>query len=94
MDETIDVRRKRLRFRCWHRGTRELDLILGRFADAELANLTPDQLDRYEALLANPDPDIYAWIIGTRPVPAAFDTDVMGLLKSRKHFDLSPERSR
>ncbi len=94
MDETIDVRRKRLRFRCWHRGTRELDLILGRFADAQLANLTPGQLDRYEALLANPDPDIYAWIVGTRPVPAAFDTDVMGLLKSFKNFELSPKRSR
>ena len=82
MDDNIDVRRKRVQFRSWHRGTRELDLILGRFADAYLARLTPDQLDRYEALLTNPDPQIYRWICGGKPLPAAFDTDVMKLLKN------------
>ena len=82
MDEIIGLRRKRLRYRCSHRGTRELDLILARFAEAHLARLTADQLDRFEALLANPDPDIYGWISGGEPVPAAFDSDVMKLLKS------------
>ena len=44
-----EIRRKRLSFRSWHRGTRESDLILGRFADAHLATFDDGQLDRYEA---------------------------------------------
>ena len=82
MDETIDLRRKRLRYRCSHRGIKELDLILARFAEAHLSTLTADQLGRFEALLANPDPEIYRWISGGEPVPAAFDSDVMTLLKN------------
>jgi antitoxin CptB len=56
----LDERRKRLLFRCWHRGTREMDLILGRFADAEIADLTDDELDQFEHLIEVPDPDLYA----------------------------------
>jgi len=56
----LDERRKRLLFRCWHRGTREMDLILGRFADAEIASLTDDELDQFEQLIEVPDPDLYA----------------------------------
>ena len=85
MDEPIEVRRKRLRFRSWHRGTRELELMLGRFADAHLGNLAPDQLDAYETLLANPDPDIYQWLSGEKPVPAALDDALMNLLKNFKY---------
>jgi antitoxin CptB len=58
--EGLDVRRKRLLFRCWHRGTREMDLILGRFADAHIGRLSDDQLSELEALLELPDPDLYA----------------------------------
>ena len=56
----LDARRKRLLFRCWHRGTREMDLILGRFADAEIATLSNDELDELEQLIEIPDPDLYA----------------------------------
>ena len=56
----LDDRRKRLLFRCWHRGTREMDLILGRFADAEIGNLSDDELTQLETLLEVPDPDLYA----------------------------------
>jgi antitoxin CptB len=56
----LDERRKRLLFRCWHRGTREMDLILGRFADAEIADLTDEELDQFEHLIEVPDPDLYA----------------------------------
>ncbi len=82
MDESIEFRRKRLRFRSWHRGTRELDLMLGRFADAHVPHMTADQLDRYEALLASADPDVYGWISGAKPVPAPYDSDVMKLIKN------------
>jgi len=79
-----DPRRKRLLFRSWHRGTREMDLLLGRFADAHLPAMNEDQLDRYERLLALSDPDIYNWISGREPVPADHDHDVMDLLLNFK----------
>ncbi len=85
MGETIEVRRKRLRYHSCHRGTKEIDLMLGRFADTMLAQMTAAQLDRYETLLANPDPDIYQWISGGEAVPDAFDSDVMTMLKNFKY---------
>ena len=66
----LDDRRKRLLFRCWHRGTREMDLILGRFADAEIADLSDDELGDLESLTEVPDPDLYAALTGAM-APAA-----------------------
>ncbi len=77
-----DPRLKKLRFRAWRRGFREADLILGGFADAHLASLDAPQLDRFEALLEEPDVDLYAWIIETAPTPSAFDHDVMRSIKT------------
>ena len=65
----LDDRRKRLLFRCWHRGTREMDLILGRFADAEIGNLSDDELTELETLLEESDPDLYAAITGDKVLP-------------------------
>jgi antitoxin CptB len=65
----LDDRRKRLLFRCWHRGTREMDLILGRFADAEIATLADSELAELERLIEVPDPDLYAALTGDRPPP-------------------------
>jgi antitoxin CptB len=79
--ETTEQRRKRLRFRSWHRGTREMDLILGRFADAHIAAMSPAQLDRYAALLENSDPDIYDWLTDRAAPPPTADTDVLELLR-------------
>ena len=64
----LDDRRKRLLFRCWHRGTREMDLILGRFADAEIATLSDDELTQLEHLIEVPDPDLYAALTGKVPL--------------------------
>jgi antitoxin CptB len=77
-----EIRRKRLLFRSWHRGTRESDLILGRFADTHLAGFDEAQLDRYEALLDCADADIFDWVSGrTAPTPQ-HDHDVTRLLIS------------
>ena len=83
MTDTIDIetRRKRLRFRCWHRGSREADLLLGRFADQYLDGFDAEQLERFEALLDQEDPDIWDWVVRGVPVPPAFDHDVMALLR-------------
>ncbi|WP_342237025.1 FAD assembly factor SdhE [Inquilinus sp. OTU3971] len=72
--------RRRLRFRSWHRGTREADLLLGGFADAVLGRLDADQLARYGALLENNDPDLWDWVTERLPVPAESDSDVLRLL--------------
>lgn len=82
--ETVEARRKRLKFRSWHRGTREMDLILGRFADAHIAAMSPEQLDRYAALLENNDPDIYDWLTDRAAPPPSTDTDVLQLLRRFK----------
>ena len=73
-DETLEVRRKRLRFRAWHRGTKEMDLIMGKFADAHIGSLDEGDLDRFEALLEEPDDTVYGWIAGREPVPGHLDT--------------------
>jgi antitoxin CptB len=65
----LDDRRKRLLFRCWHRGTREMDLILGRFADTNIASLTDVEISELEHLIEIPDPDLYAAITGDNPLP-------------------------
>jgi antitoxin CptB len=77
--EGLDDRRKRLLFRCWHRGTREMDLILGRFADAEIANMSEPELTELETLLEVNDPDLYAAITGDKLLPA----NVTGALFAR-----------
>ncbi len=63
-EEARDVRIRRLRIRSWRRGTREMDLILGPYADGPLAALEAPELDAYEVLLEQPDPDLYAWVSG------------------------------
>ena len=69
-----DARRRRIRFRAWHRGMLETDLLLGRFADSEVHKLTDDELDVFDALLEAIDRDLFAWATGETPVPAEFDT--------------------
>ena len=69
--ETPENRLRRLRLRAWRRGTKEMDLILGSWADAHLDALTPDTLDSFEALMEENDQDLYVWVSGQTPAPAA-----------------------
>jgi antitoxin CptB len=80
MTDSSEIRRKRLLFRSWHRGTREADLILGSFAEANLAAFDDGRLDRYEALLECPDADLFDWIAGRAPPPPEYDHEVTHLL--------------
>jgi antitoxin CptB len=82
MSEPITVRRKRLLYRSRYRGCLESDLLLGGFADQYLMTLDRRQLDRYEALLDESDPDLLAWVFGRRPAPPRHDHDVLHLLRS------------
>ena len=71
--EDIAIRRKRLRYRAWHRGTKEMDLILGPFADAHVEAYDTAQLDRLEALLNEEDPPLLKWVMGQEEPPAHVD---------------------
>jgi antitoxin CptB len=76
------IRLKKLKFRAGRRGFVEADLILGAFAAAEIARLSPAELDAFETLLEQPDQPLYAWIIGTEPTPPAFDHGVMRKIRA------------
>ncbi len=78
--ETIDKKRKRLIFRSWHRGTREMDIIMGSFADNHIAKFSEQQLDTYNEILSVPDPDIYNWICEREQPPANMRSDVLTML--------------
>jgi antitoxin CptB len=85
----LDARRRRILFRSWHRGMRETDLLMGRFADAEIANLSETELADYESLLEAADRDIFAWLTGETAVPSAYDTAAFKKLK-RFHSHAGP----
>jgi antitoxin CptB len=80
MTEALSKQRKRLRFRSWHRGMKELDLLLGNFADQHLERFDSGQLARFEALLEVPEPALYAWLVNRTAPPAELRDDVMELL--------------
>jgi len=77
-----DIRCRRLLFRCWHRGTQEIDLIFGAFAERAAYRLSPVQLDRFEALLDCDDTDLFDWVTGHCKPPPAHDHDVMRMLRA------------
>lgn len=81
----LDERRRRLLFRSWHRGIREMDLVLGRFADTQIANLNDAELDEYERLLEIPDQQMFAWVSGTETTPADIDTAMFRRLRDFQH---------
>jgi antitoxin CptB len=83
----LDDRRKRLLFRCWHRGTREMDLILGRFADAEIADLSDEELGQLEYLIEVPDPDLYAALTGDKPLAGEYASPLYDRIKARRAVD-------
>jgi antitoxin CptB len=80
--EGLDARRKRLLFRCWHRGTREMDLILGRFADSAIATLTDSEVAEFEHLIEVPDPDLYAALTGDKPLPPDYAGSLFDRIKA------------
>ena len=73
----LSGRQKRLLFRSWHRGIRETDLLLGRFADAWVDKLSDEEMHHFEKLLQVPDHDLYAWVTGERTIPEAYQTGLM-----------------
>lgn len=78
----LDPRRRKALFRAWHRGLREMDLIMGRFADAELAAMSEGDLAEFERLIEVADRDLLTWMTGESPVPADYASAVLERMKA------------
>jgi antitoxin CptB len=78
----LDERRRRLLFRAWHRGMREVDLITGRFADAHIGTLSGAEVDEFEQLMDVPEPDLLNWVMGAVETPASHDTALFRRLRA------------
>ena len=89
-DDELAVRRRKLKFRSWHRGMREMDLIMGRFADACVDAMGPAELDDYERLMEAPDPDLFGCVLGDDPLPADLDSPMLRRLRA---FHRAPRES-
>jgi antitoxin CptB len=85
--EGLDLRRRKLLFRSWHRGLREMDLIMGGFANAKVDELSEHELTDFERLIEVPDRDLLAWITGEEAVPPGFDS---ALFRALRDFHLRP----
>ena len=78
----LDPRRRKILFRAWHRGMREMDLIMGRFADDAMAGFRDAALDEFERLIEVLDRDLLSWVTGEAPVPENYDTELFRKLKA------------
>jgi antitoxin CptB len=78
--EDISIRRKRLRYRAWHRGTKEMDLVLGPYCDANIERFDEAVLDRLEALMDEEDPPLLKWIMRQEEPPEHVDRDFLELV--------------
>ena len=83
----LDPRRRRALFRAWHRGTREMDLVMGRFADREIHSLSEADLSEFERLLDLQEADVFGWVTGQIPVPAGVDTRLLARLGEFRGID-------
>ncbi|WP_113319909.1 succinate dehydrogenase assembly factor 2 [Rhizobium sp. 1399] len=80
----LDPRRRRILFRCWHRGIREMDLVFGQFAENELPTMSEAELDEFEAIMAEEDNDLVRWIMGTWPTPEHLKTPMFARIAAYK----------
>lgn len=84
-NETTQNIRKKLIFRSGHRGTKEMDMLMGSFAEKYVPDFTEEELQIYENLLQENDPNLYNWIIGKEDAPANIQSSVFDLLKNHRY---------
>ncbi|MGA9855062.1 MAG: succinate dehydrogenase assembly factor 2, partial [Gammaproteobacteria bacterium] len=70
----------RLLYRSWRRGVREMDLIIGRFADVHIDTFDDAALDDFERLIEVPNAELYAWVTGDEHAPTDYDSAVLRAL--------------
>lgn len=82
MTDDVASRRRRAAFRANHRGTKEMDWLVGRFADAHVAAMPPALLTDFERLLQMPDPELHDMILYPEIAPAGEFTELIGQLRT------------
>lgn len=78
----LEYRRRKLKFRAWHRGTKEMDFILGSYADENLPNMSNAEMDVFSEFLEAPDDLLYSWVSGGKETPPEFENDIMAALRT------------
>ena len=76
----LSVRRRKALYQAWHRGTREMDLLLGRFADHAIGDLSDSELSDFETLMTAPDQELYAWLCGRSEPPDDYDMPLLRMI--------------
>lgn len=84
-----ESRLRRIKFRAWHRGTKEADLLIGGFFDRYGREWTEAQADWFEVLIDEQDVDIMAWAIGVAPVPAQFEGEMMQAMRKLDYIPIA-----
>lgn len=79
--ETFSKRIAAMKFRAWHRGTREADFMIGGFFDKHHKSWGESQAKWFEALIDEEDVDIMAWALGTQPSPPIYEGPMMVAFK-------------
>jgi antitoxin CptB len=82
------VRLARMKFRAWHRGTREADYMIGGFFDRYHTDWGNTELDWFEDLLEEDDVDVMAWALRTMPVPERFEGAQMALMQQLDYVEI------
>lgn len=87
MSENVEIenKRRRLIFRSDHRGTKEMDLLLGSFAKKHVPNMDVGEISQFEEILQENDPDLYNWITGKEPEPDNVKSEIFDRLKNHKY---------
>lgn len=88
-DIDLSARRRRAAFRAWHRGMKEMDLLLGRYADEHVARMDDAELAEFETLLEVLDRDLFKWFTGEAPVPAQQNTPLFRSICRFHRIELS-----
>jgi antitoxin CptB len=78
----LNKRKKRLKFRCWHRGSREADLLLGNFSDKYVSDMNISDLEQLESIVDCDDQDIWDWVTGATSVPVEISCPMIDKLRS------------
>ena len=86
MSEPIEIQRKKLIYRSLHRGTKEMDCLLGKFAQSELPSMSADELDQYAQIMEEEDPNLYNWITKQQDVPLDKQSNMLDRIKSFHNF--------
>ncbi|MHC5307300.1 FAD assembly factor SdhE [Bartonella sp. LJL80] len=86
----LDTRRRKLVFRAWHRGIREMDLVLGQYVDAHVTTMDEETIDQLEFIMSFEDRDLLTWVTGEVAIPKDVDTPLFqDILNYRKRMDFN-----